>query len=138
MVERRLYELMLGVESAPTAQGMLAEHRQGREREASRNRELIHEEPALAAAREWLGAYRTASDLGFTLAERDGHLVLDEGGWNSRVALHDQVGAEPTLVLIDAPLAGLELRRDTTDGRKTLVLDGGPTSYRFERADDAH
>jgi hypothetical protein len=63
--------------------------------------------------------------------------MLDAGEWVSGLGRKTQEDGTTTVVLLDPPLAGLELVPADADGRKALVLNAPQQRYIFERQSDS-
>jgi len=65
-----------------------------------------------------------------------GRATLDAGEWASALGRKKEDDGATAVVLLDPPLAGLELALAETEGRKTLVLNAPQQRYVFELRSD--
>lgn len=126
VVRRRILELLFDAkeEAATLLEFGLTRKKDALAREAAK---VGHD----AWADAWRGAYTNEGLARVTLRTEGHDLTLDAGEWKSRVGTKKEADGTTKLVLLDAPIAGLELVALEENGAKILRLDGDQLTYRF-------
>jgi CubicO group peptidase (beta-lactamase class C family) len=129
-VRRRVLELLF--DAKEDAEKVLAFALSTKQKAIEKEASKIGAMPDLAWAKGFVGTYKN-DGLGLVTVRVDGStLTLDAGEWKSRVGTTREGDGTWKLVLLDAPLPGLELVATATSGQKVLTLDDGQHRYTFE------
>ncbi len=130
-VRRRFLELVFG--GRELAAASLAERLRVQREESHKLRSGLRETFSAAEAGPLPGAYRAAGLGRLALGLEGDALWVDAGEWRSRVAERPRREGPRLLMLLDPPLAGLELQVEAQEGGARLRLPYLQHEYVFER-----
>jgi CubicO group peptidase (beta-lactamase class C family) len=132
-VQRKVVEAIF--EGArPIADVRLAYLAKGRHDDIAKTMERVSREPDAGWVKGLVGTYENA-DLGrvvVSASPKGG--TLDAGEWKSAVGQKREVDGTVKVVLVDPPMAGMELLIGGDDAHRTLTLLDDQVKYVFERA----
>lgn len=130
-VQERLFELALGARES-AAQSLEVEMKSLQDAVERQTKTLMTDQPASGWGAAWAGAY-AHPDLGtVTLRVIKDALWLDAGEWKSTVVQKKAADGTVSWVLVDPPVAGLELFPEQQDGTNVLVIDWPQKKYVLE------
>ena len=100
----------------------------------ARNRERVTRVPDTEWVRSLVGAY-TNADLGTVVVSADprGGASFDAGEWKSGLGQKAEADGTVKGILLDPPIAGMELLVGGDDARRTLTLVDEQVQYEFVR-----